>query len=72
MNSRSALEPKAMEVSKAIKPVDRQEVFGKLEKILATVKLQPAAAPETETATPSRKNRDRMHPLTKHSGAEHD
>jgi len=33
--------------------VDRQEVFAKLEKILATVKLQPAAAPGTETATPS-------------------
>ena len=41
--------------AKGIKPVDRQEVFAKLEKILATVKLQPAAAPETETATPSAK-----------------
>ena len=39
--------------AKGIKPVDRQEVFAKLEKILATVKLQPAAAPGTETATPS-------------------
>ena len=36
-----------------IKPVDRQEVFAKLEKILATVKIQPVAAPETERATPS-------------------
>ena len=32
-------------------PVDREQVFGKLEKILATVKLQPAVMPET--ATPS-------------------
>jgi hypothetical protein len=38
-----------------ITPVDRQAVFGKLEKILATVKLQPAAAPETETPAPSAK-----------------
>jgi len=30
-------------------------VFAKLEKILATVKLQPAAVPETETPTPSAK-----------------
>jgi hypothetical protein len=32
-------------------PVDREQVFGKLEKILATVKLQPTVMPET--ATPS-------------------
>ena len=31
-----------------ITPVDRKEVFGKLEKILATVKLQPAVMPETQ------------------------
>jgi hypothetical protein len=35
--------------------VDRKQVFGKLEKILATVKLQPAAVGETETPTPSAK-----------------
>ncbi len=38
-----------------ITTVDRQAVFAKLEKILATVKLQPAAVPETETPTPSAK-----------------
>jgi len=38
-----------------IAPVDRQVVFGKLEKILATVKLRPAAVPETATPTPSAK-----------------
>jgi hypothetical protein len=38
-----------------ITPVDRQAVFGKLEKILATVKLQPAAIPEAETSAPSAK-----------------
>jgi hypothetical protein len=38
-----------------ITPVDRKAVFGKLEKILATVKLQPAAVPETETPAPSAK-----------------
>ena len=38
-----------------VKPVDRQEVFGKLEKILATVKFQPAAAPEAEVPAPSAK-----------------
>ncbi len=32
-----------------VQPVDRQMVFAKLEKILATVKLQPAARPETQT-----------------------
>lgn len=31
-----------------IASVDREQVFGKLEKILATVKLQPAVVPETE------------------------
>jgi hypothetical protein len=41
-----------------IKPVDRSEVFAKLEKILATVKIQPTAAPETETTTPSAKTVD--------------
>ncbi len=38
-----------------ITQVDRKAVFGKLEKILATVKLQPAAVPETETPAPSAK-----------------
>jgi hypothetical protein len=38
-----------------ITPVDRQAVFGKLEKILATVKLQPASIPEAETQTRSAK-----------------
>jgi hypothetical protein len=38
-----------------VKPVDRQEVFGKLEKILATVKFKPAAAPEAEVPAPSAK-----------------
>ena len=32
-----------------ITPVDREQVFGKLEKILATVKLQPGVLPETQT-----------------------
>ena len=36
-----------------IKPVDRNQVFGKLEKILASVKLQPAVVPQTEPAAPS-------------------
>ncbi len=31
-----------------ITPVDREQVFGKLEKILATVKLQPGVLPETQ------------------------
>jgi hypothetical protein len=31
-----------------ITPVDRKEVFGKLEKILATVKLRPLVMPETQ------------------------
>lgn len=31
-----------------ITPVDRKEVFGKLEKILTTVKLRPAVMPETQ------------------------
>jgi hypothetical protein len=31
-----------------ITPVDRKEVFSKLERILATVKLQPAVMPETQ------------------------
>ncbi len=34
-------------------PVDRQAVFGKLERILASVKLQPTAVPQTEAPTPS-------------------
>jgi hypothetical protein len=38
-----------------VTPVDRQQVFSKLEKILATVKLQPAVVPETETPAPSAK-----------------
>jgi hypothetical protein len=33
--------------------VDRQAVFTRLEKILATVKLQPAAMPETQTPVPA-------------------
>jgi hypothetical protein len=36
-----------------IKPVDRKEVFARLEKILATVKFQPAVMPETQTQTPA-------------------
>jgi len=32
-----------------IPPVDREQVFGKLEKILATLKLQPGVLPETQT-----------------------
>jgi hypothetical protein len=36
-----------------IKPVDREMVFARLEKILATVKLQPGAAPETQTPVPA-------------------
>lgn len=35
-----------------ITPVDRQAVFARLEKILATVKLQPAAVPETPAPGP--------------------
>jgi hypothetical protein len=38
-----------------VAPVDRKQVFGKLEKILATVRLQPAVVPETETPVPSAK-----------------
>jgi hypothetical protein len=34
-------------------PVDRQVVFAKLEKILATVKLQPAVMPETQAPVPA-------------------
>ena len=36
-----------------ITPVDREQVFGKLERILATVKLQPAVMPETQAPVPS-------------------
>jgi hypothetical protein len=36
-----------------ITPVDREQVFGKLEKILATVKLQPAVMPESAVPVPS-------------------
>jgi hypothetical protein len=35
-----------------ITPVKREAVFAKLEKILATVKLQPAVMPETQTPVP--------------------
>ena len=38
-----------------VTPVDRKEVFAKLERILATVRIQPAVLPETnvsETQTP--------------------
>jgi hypothetical protein len=38
-----------------VKPVDRPAVFGKLEKILATVKLRPAAIPEAEAPASSTK-----------------
>ena len=34
-------------------PVDRQVVFARLEKILATVKLQPAVMPETQAPVPA-------------------
>ena len=34
-----------------ITPVDRQQVFARLEKILATVKLQPVVIPETSGAS---------------------
>ena len=37
------------------KPVDRAAVFGKLEKILASVKLQPAVIPQTRSAAPPAK-----------------
>jgi hypothetical protein len=36
-----------------ITPVDRQGVFAKLEKILATVKFQPAVLPETHAPVPA-------------------
>ena len=36
-----------------VTPVDRAAVFGKLEKILATVKLQSPVLPETQALTPS-------------------
>jgi hypothetical protein len=36
-----------------ITPVDRQVVFARLERILATVKLQPAVAPETQAPVPA-------------------
>ena len=36
--------------------VDREQVFGKLEKILATVKLQPGVLPETRPRSPSFRN----------------
>jgi hypothetical protein len=36
-----------------ITPVDRQVVFARLEKILGTVKLQPAVAPETQMPVPA-------------------
>jgi hypothetical protein len=36
-----------------IAPVDRQAVFTRLEKILATVKLQPTVMPETQTLVPA-------------------
>jgi len=38
-----------------VTPVDRREVFAKLEKILATVKLQPTVVPEAEVPAPSAK-----------------
>ena len=46
-----------MASAKGITPVDRQEVFAKLEKILATVKLQPAARYRKDS-----RRRLRMHP----------
>ena len=36
-----------------ITPVDREVVFARLEKILATVKFQPAVAPETQATVPA-------------------
>jgi hypothetical protein len=36
-----------------ITPVDREQVFGKLERILATVKFQPAVTPETQAPVPA-------------------
>jgi hypothetical protein len=36
-----------------ITPVDRQVVFARLERILATVKLQPAVMPETQAPVPT-------------------
>lgn len=41
-------------MAEEIKPVDRQQVFAKLEKILATVKFQPAVTPETQAPVASR------------------
>jgi hypothetical protein len=38
------------ETDEGSKPVDRDEVFGRLEKILATVKITPVAAPEVATS----------------------
>jgi hypothetical protein len=39
--------------AKEITPVDRQAAFARLEKILATVKLQPAVVPETPAPVPA-------------------
>jgi hypothetical protein len=41
--------------AEGVKPVDRPAVFGKLEKILATVKLHPAAIPEAKAPASSAK-----------------
>ena len=42
-----------VETDEGGKPVDRDEVFGRLEKILATVKIKPAAAPEVTASAPA-------------------
>ena len=36
-----------------MKHVDRDQVFGRLEKILATVKISPIAAPEVTAEAPA-------------------
>jgi hypothetical protein len=41
-----------VETDEGAKHVDREEVFQRLEKILATVKINPVAAPEVATGAP--------------------
>ena len=56
-----------------VKPVDRRAVFGKLEKILATVKLHPAAIPEAEApASSSSAKQPATDSPVQNSGAERD
>ena len=55
-----------------ITPVDREQVFGKLEKILATLKLQPGVLPETQTLvtqTPMPQTPETQLPETKAPGS---